>query len=206
MYHSTANAESKPSRLPKPLADKLAAWSHNYQESDNPFVVMSRTVTNTVGRIFDETETAKVTRWVRDMDPTFTQESFLRELREYIVPELVDAYVNADQPTLRQWCSEAVRLGGPYPLFFCFFHSLRGTSFAHHCLHSQTFNVLVATLQGSIGPSLMSESRVLDIRNLDVRLPSPPPSSLPSFQPAELAPRNRLCRPRSSRTTSTSLS
>jgi import inner membrane translocase subunit TIM44 len=29
--------------------------------------------------------------------------------------------------------------------------------------------VLVATLQGSIGPSLISESRVLDIRNLDVR-------------------------------------
>ncbi|BGP41550.1 protein translocase subunit [Rhodotorula kratochvilovae] len=138
VYHSTANAEKQPSRLPKPLADKLAAWSHNYQESDNPFVVMSRTVTNTVGRLFDETETAKVTRWVRDMDPTFTQESFLRELREYIVPELVDAYVNADQPTLRQWCSEA------------------------------TFNVLVATLQGSIGPSLMSESRVLDIRNLDI--------------------------------------
>ncbi|GAA5932972.1 hypothetical protein JCM3775_005279 [Rhodotorula graminis] len=138
VYHSSANSEPKPSRLPKPLADKLASWSHNYQESDNPFVVMSRTVTNTVGRIFDETETAKVTRWVRDMDPTFTQESFLRELREYIVPELVDAYVNADQPTLRQWCSEA------------------------------TFNVLVATLQGSIGPSLMSESRVLDIRNLDI--------------------------------------
>lgn len=29
--------------------------------------------------------------------------------------------------------------------------------------------MLVATLQGSIGPSLISESRVLDIRNLDVR-------------------------------------
>ncbi|GJN90363.1 hypothetical protein Rhopal_003374-T1 [Rhodotorula paludigena] len=138
VFHATANAEPKESRLPKPLADALASWSHSYQESDNPFVVMSRTVTNTVGRWFDETETAKVTRWVKEMDPSFTQESFLRELREYIVPELVDAYVNADQPTLRQWTSEA------------------------------TFNVLVATLQGSIGPSLISESRVLDIRNLDI--------------------------------------
>lgn len=36
---------------------------------------------------------------------------------------------------------------------------------------TQTYNVLVATLQGSIGPSMISESRVLDIRNLDVRSP-----------------------------------
>ncbi|GAA5981373.1 hypothetical protein JCM11641_005298 [Rhodosporidiobolus odoratus] len=137
--HATANKEAvTSSRLPKPLADAMANFSHSYQESDNPFVVMSRTVTNTVGRWFDETETAKVTKWVKEMDPSFTQESFLRELREYIVPELVDAYVNADQPTLKQWCSEA------------------------------TFNVLVATLQNSISPSLISESRVLDIRNLDI--------------------------------------
>jgi len=175
VFHSSANSEPKASRLPKPLADKLASWSHNYQESDNPFVVMSRTVTNTVGRIFDETETAKVTRWVRDMDPTFTQESFLRELREYIVPELVDAYVNADQPTLRQWCSEAVRR------FLLFVSPPREFLLTPLSPPSQTFNVLVATLQGSIGPSLMSESRVLDIRNLDVR---PRPSSSSSSIPA----------------------
>ncbi|GAA5958941.1 hypothetical protein JCM3765_000779 [Sporobolomyces pararoseus] len=136
--HATANKEPKESRLPKPLADAMAQWSHTYQESDNPFVVMSRSVTGTIGRWFDETETAKVTKWVKEMDPSFTQESFLKELREYIVPELVDAYVNGDQPTLKQWCSEA------------------------------TFNVLVATLGNSIGPAMMSESRVLDIRNLDI--------------------------------------
>jgi len=109
VFHSTANKESKTeSRLPKPMADALASFSNTYQESDNPFVVMSRSVTGTIGRWFDETETAKVTKWVKEMDPTFTQESFLKELREYIVPELVDAYVNGDQPTLKQWCSEAV--------------------------------------------------------------------------------------------------
>jgi len=86
----------------------MAQWSNTYQESDNPFIVMSRSVTGTIGRWFDETETAKVTKWVKEMDPSFTQESFLKELREYIVPELVDAYVNGDQPTLKHWCSEAV--------------------------------------------------------------------------------------------------
>jgi hypothetical protein len=37
-------------------------------------------------------------------------ESFERELREYIVPEVVDAYLSADNEALKSWCSEAVRL------------------------------------------------------------------------------------------------
>ncbi|KAM0786344.1 hypothetical protein ACM66B_001816 [Microbotryomycetes sp. NB124-2] len=141
VVHATANQEKK-SRLsaftPKPVRDALDSMSQAYAESENPFVLTLRGVTSTVGRWFDETETSKVTRWVKEMDPEFTTESFLRELREYIVPEVVDAYVNADQATLKEWCSEA------------------------------TFNVLMATLQGSVSPSLISESRVLDIRNLDI--------------------------------------
>ena len=42
------------------------------------------------------------------MDPTFNIESFERELREYIVPEVVDAYLSADQEALKAWCGEAV--------------------------------------------------------------------------------------------------
>lgn len=93
---------------PQPVSDLLASFSTAYQESENPVVSSVRAVTSTVGRWFDETETAKVVKWVKEMDPAFTSESFLRELREYIVPELVDAYVNADQATLKVWCSEAV--------------------------------------------------------------------------------------------------
>ena len=36
-------------------------------------------------------------------------EAFERELREYIVPEVVDAYLSADNEALKSWCSEAVR-------------------------------------------------------------------------------------------------
>jgi len=43
------------------------------------------------------------------LDPTFNHESFERELREYIVPEVVDAYLSADQEALKAWCGEAVR-------------------------------------------------------------------------------------------------
>jgi len=73
-------------------------------------VVMSvRSVTETIGSWFDENENAQVTRLMRTMDPAFTRESFERELREYIVPEVVDAYLSADQEALKAWCGEAVR-------------------------------------------------------------------------------------------------
>lgn len=110
--HATANIV-KISRFasitPQPVAELLSTMGTAYAESENPFVSTMRSVTSTVGRFFDETETAKVTGWVKEMDPAFTTEGFLRDLREYIVPELVDAYVNGDQPTLKAWCSEAVR-------------------------------------------------------------------------------------------------
>ncbi|KAI5476194.1 mitochondrial inner membrane translocase subunit TIM44 [Pseudohyphozyma bogoriensis] len=139
--HATAN-EVKTSRFaaytPKPVQDMLAQWSVTYEESENPLISTSRAVTNTLGRWFAETETAKVVRMIKEVDPAFTTEGFLRELREYIVPEMVDAFVNADQKTLKEWCSEG------------------------------TYNVLMATLQPFVSPTLLSESRVLDIRNVDI--------------------------------------
>jgi import inner membrane translocase subunit TIM44 len=68
-----------------------------------------RSVTETVGSWFDENETAQVMRLMKALDPAFNRESFERELREYIVPEVVDAYLSADKESLKSWCSEAVR-------------------------------------------------------------------------------------------------
>ena len=47
-------------------------------------------------------------RLMKGMDPAFNREGFERDLREYIVPEVVDAYLSADQEALRAWCGEAV--------------------------------------------------------------------------------------------------
>jgi import inner membrane translocase subunit TIM44 len=71
-------------------------------------VASVRSVTDTIGSWFDENETAQVTRLMMSMDPTFNRENFERELREYIVPEVVDAYLSADQEALKAWCGEAV--------------------------------------------------------------------------------------------------
>jgi hypothetical protein len=70
-----------------------------------------RSVTQTIGAWFDETEHAQVVRMMRLMDPTWEQETFERELREYIVPEVVDAYLSADKESLKRWCGEAVSCG-----------------------------------------------------------------------------------------------
>jgi import inner membrane translocase subunit TIM44 len=66
-------------------------------------------VTQTIASWFDENETAQVMRLMKALDPAFNRESFERELREYIVPEVVDAYLTADQGALKSWCGEAVR-------------------------------------------------------------------------------------------------
>ena len=93
-----------------PILRRLVEMRTAYDESENPFVMSVRGVTDTIGSWFDENETARVTRLMRMMDPTFTREAFERELREYIVPEVVDAYLSADQEALQKWCGEAVSI------------------------------------------------------------------------------------------------
>jgi len=81
-----------------------------YDESENPVISSMRSVTQTVGSWFDENETAQVMRLMKALDSGFNRESFERELREYIVPEVVDAYLSADKEALKSWCGEAVRV------------------------------------------------------------------------------------------------
>jgi hypothetical protein len=92
-----------------PLLLKFGEWRAAYDESENPVVSSLRAVTSTVGGWFEETENAQVVRAFRALDPTFSLDVFERELREYIVPEVVDAYLSADGESLQKWCSEAVR-------------------------------------------------------------------------------------------------
>ena len=99
-----------------PILRRLTALREAYDESENPVVSSVRSVTSTIGSWFDENETAQVTRLMKALDPTFNKENFERELREYIVPEVVDAYLSADQEALREWCGEAV---SSTAVFFC---------------------------------------------------------------------------------------
>jgi import inner membrane translocase subunit TIM44 len=93
-----------------PVLKKMAELRQAYDESENPVVSSMRSVTETIGSWLDENETAQVMRLMKNMDQDFNRESFERELREYIVPEIVDAYLSADQEALKAWCGEAVSL------------------------------------------------------------------------------------------------
>ncbi|SPO04018.1 related to mitochondrial import protein MPI1 precursor [Cephalotrichum gorgonifer] len=109
-----------------------------YQESENPLISTARSITDTVGGWFAENETAQVIKAFREMDPSFQVEPFLQELREYILPEVLDAYVKGDVETLKLWLSAA------------------------------QYSVYEALTKQYLTMGMKSDGRILDIRNVDI--------------------------------------
>lgn len=110
VLHKDSPRQEKWARLKEtnPVFQTFASLRQSYDESEHPVVMSVRSVTQTIGSWFDENESAQVQRMMKAMDPTFNMEAFERDLREYIVPEVVDAYLSADQEALKLWCGEAV--------------------------------------------------------------------------------------------------
>ncbi|KAG5718832.1 hypothetical protein E4T56_gene6561 [Termitomyces sp. T112] len=140
VLHKDSPRQERWNRLKEtnPVLRRLAEMRQAYDESENSVVSAMRSVTSTIGSFFDENEMAQVMRAMKIFDPDFNREAFERELREYIIPEVVDAYLSADQEALRSWCGEA------------------------------TYNVLWATMEHYLRQGLISDSKVLDIRQVDV--------------------------------------
>jgi import inner membrane translocase subunit TIM44 len=78
-----------------------------YRESENPLIETARSITDRITGFFAENETAMVIKRFREMDPNFQMEPFLTEMREYILPEVLDAYVKGDIAVLKEWLSAA---------------------------------------------------------------------------------------------------
>jgi mitochondrial import inner membrane translocase subunit TIM44 len=119
-------------------------FKKRYDESNNVFVYFSREITDRVGdkisSLFAETDTARAMRELKERDPNFNIENFTKTAREYIIPEILDAFLTADIPTLRLWCSEG------------------------------TFNVLKANFEAQLKPGVVFSGKVLDLRNLEVNV------------------------------------
>lgn len=109
-----------------------------YEESENPLISTARSISDRIAGFFAENETAQVIKKFKEMDPTFSMEPFLREMREYILPEVLDAYVKGDAPTLKLWLSDA------------------------------QFSVYDALSKQYTTAGLKSDGRILDIRHVDV--------------------------------------
>lgn len=140
---------------------RLSEWNDAYQDSEHPFVERLRGVTNRVASWFEENETAQVVRAFKQMDPKFTLSGFTIELREYVLPELLDAYHTAQRHFLRQWCGEA------------------------------TYNVLMATLDPYMQRGYIADGRILDLSGIEIVQgkmleTGPMPVLVISFQTQEL--------------------
>ncbi|KAI1342498.1 hypothetical protein F5Y15DRAFT_373009 [Xylariaceae sp. FL0016] len=109
-----------------------------YNESENPLITTARSITDRVAGFFAENETAMVIKKFRQMDPNFQMEPFLQELREYILPEVLDAYVKGDTETLKMWLSAA------------------------------QYSVYEALTKQYLQAGMKSDGRILDIRHVDV--------------------------------------
>ncbi|KAK9460086.1 Tim44p [Lipomyces oligophaga] len=147
--HKDAKPEGE-SETASGFSKSFGRFKEMYNESENGIISSVRSVTNFIGKAFQESETAQVVRMIREIDPSFTIEDFLTELREYILPEIIDAYVTSDEETLRVWLSDA-----PFSIF-----------------REQIKQVRVA--------GLYSASRVVDIRGADIsRVRLLPPDDIP---------------------------
>ncbi|KAL8936180.1 MAG: hypothetical protein Q9216_005064 [Gyalolechia sp. 2 TL-2023] len=120
------------------VMQSIFSLKSTYNESENPFVSTARSITDRIAGFFAENETAMVIKKFREMDPTFQVEPFLREMREYILPEVLDAYVKGDTETLKLWLSAA------------------------------QYQVYAALAQQYTTAGLKSDGRILDIRHVDI--------------------------------------
>ncbi|KAH7310435.1 hypothetical protein B0I35DRAFT_357888 [Stachybotrys elegans] len=109
-----------------------------YEESENPLVSTARSITDRIAGFFAENENAMVIKKFRAMDPAFQVEPFLEELREYILPEVLDAYVKGDTETLKLWLSAA------------------------------QYSVYEALTKQYLQAGMKSDGRILDIRHVDI--------------------------------------
>lgn len=120
------------------MMQSLFSLKSAYNESENPLVSTARSISDRVAGFFAENETARVIKKFREMDPTFQIEPFLREMREYILPEVLDAYVKGEVETLKLWLSSA------------------------------QLQVYAALNREYTAAGLKSDGRILDIRHVDI--------------------------------------
>ncbi|CAH0054300.1 unnamed protein product [Clonostachys solani] len=120
------------------IVQGIFSMKDKYEESENPLVSTARSITDRIAGFFAENETAMVIKQFRTMDPNFHVEPFLQELREYILPEVLDAYVKGDIETLKMWLSAA------------------------------QFSVYEALTKQYAQAGMKTDGRILDIRNVDI--------------------------------------
>lgn len=113
---------------------KVKLWD----DSENPFIMLLRKISGKFHNFFAETESGRVFTQFKLMDANFNSHSFTKHLREYVVPEILEAYIKGDEKVLKKWFSEA------------------------------PFNVYAAQQKMFKEKQLFSDGRILDIRGVEI--------------------------------------
>lgn len=125
-------------KLKSPVGRGYVVVKEKWDESENGLISLVRAVFQKVSWFFSETEQAQVVKRFRMLDPSFRITDFTRTLTNYIVPELLEAYVKNDERVLKKWFS-------PVP-----------------------YESWAAQNKQMIQQGLFSDSRILDIRGVEV--------------------------------------
>lgn len=124
------------------VLQRLFGLKRAYEESNNVFVYFAREITSSISdrfaSLFSENETARAIREIQARDPSFGTDKFLKFATEHIIPEILDAFLAGDLPTLRLWCSEAM------------------------------FNLLKSNFETQLKPGCRLEGRILDMRHVEL--------------------------------------
>ncbi|KAH6563645.1 hypothetical protein BASA50_010344 [Batrachochytrium salamandrivorans] len=119
------------------LGRTFFAAQRSVEESDNPFLTRIRNFLASTK--VEESEHARTIRAFKQVEPSFSVDSFLKETTQYTIPELMEAFLKGDSIVLKEWCSEAA------------------------------LAKLSAGFESQKQQGLISDSKLLDIRGVDVR-------------------------------------
>ena len=89
------------------VAQRYFAFKRGMEESDHPWLESWREWK--ARRRFTETEEAKVIKSIRSVDPSFRKDTFLKEMTQYTIPDVIESVLKEDLLGLKEWCSERVR-------------------------------------------------------------------------------------------------
>lgn len=92
------------------------------------------------GTMVEETEHGQTIAALRESDPHFEVEHFLKDAREFMIPEVMEAFIEWQPAELKQWCSEGV------------------------------FNVLEMSREQATQDGHVIEGRLLDLRNVELAM------------------------------------
>lgn len=88
------------------LGQTMHGYKRSMDESENPMLRMWRDWKER--SVANEPETVRVIRAFKTIEPDFDQHSFLREAANFMIADILDAYLKGDAEVLREWGTEAV--------------------------------------------------------------------------------------------------